>query len=42
MEVENQGGQGPLWAVVPLMTMMMMMMMVYVLDVLFFRRCEKN
>jgi hypothetical protein len=29
MEVENQEGQGPLWAVVPLMMMMMMMMMKY-------------
>jgi hypothetical protein len=25
MEVENQEGQGPLWAVAPLMMMMMMM-----------------
>jgi hypothetical protein len=27
MEVENQEGQGQLWAVVPLIMMMMMMMM---------------
>jgi hypothetical protein len=36
MEVENQEGQGPLWAVVPLMMMMIMVVVVamprYIVD----------